>query len=249
MNDFDNLEAEHHPQKIRLRLAAPRNHGYLGDAVFGAIDGCVTTFAVVASAMGANLSVPIVIILGFANLIADGFSMAVSNFLGTKSERERVDQAREAEQQHIARFPEGEREEIRQIFARKGFNGEILEKIVQVISTDQQLWVNTMLSEELGLQVTGRKPLRAALATFMAFVVVGLIPLISFLLPGMSMATRFGLSIGFTAVAFAGVGLVKAYVLDRPLLRSGIETLLTGGAAATLAYVVGVLLRNIVGVF
>ena len=76
----------------------------------------------------------LVIILGFANLLADGFSMALSNYLGTKSDPERVDQARQDEERHIAQVPEGEREEIRQIFAGKGFSGETLEKIVGVIT-------------------------------------------------------------------------------------------------------------------
>jgi VIT1/CCC1 family predicted Fe2+/Mn2+ transporter len=245
MSELEKLRAEHRPEEITRRLAAKSGHGYLSDAVFGAIDGCVTTFAVVASAMGANLSNTVVIILGFANLIADGFSMAVSNYLGTKSDRERVEQARRAEQRHILHVPEGEREEIRQIFARKGFGGDVLEKIVEVISTNKQLWVDTMLSEELGLQLTGRHPLRAALATFIAFVLVGFVPLFSFLSPGLDSSERFATSIAMTALAFAGVGFAKAFVLERSLLRSGAETLLTGGCAAALAYGVGVWLRHL----
>lgn len=86
--------------------------------MFCAIGGCVTTFAVVASATGANLSHNVVTILGFANLIADGSSTAVGNYLGTKSERERVEQARQSEEKHIQQVPEGEREEVRQNHVR-----------------------------------------------------------------------------------------------------------------------------------
>jgi vacuolar iron transporter family protein len=247
MTELERLRAEHHPEEIRRRLDGKSGHGYLGDAVFGAIDGCVTTFAVVAGAMGANLSHNVIIILGFANLVADGFSMAVSNYIGTKSERERVEQAREAEQRHIAHFPEGEREEVRQIFARKGFTGDVLEKIVEVISTNPKLWVDTMLSEELGLQVVGRQPLRAGLATFAAFVAVGLVPLLSFVIPGLESSHPFAISIALTAMAFAGVGIAKAFVLERSLLRSGVETLLMGGGAAALAYTIGVWLRQMFG--
>ena len=130
---------------VRERLAARRQHNYLGDAVLGAIDGCVTTFAVVASAVGAGFSGVVVIVLGLANLLADGFSMAVGNYLGVKSEPERVERARRAEQHHIDGVPEGEREEIRQIFERKGFGGDVLEKIVEGITRDRRLWVDTML--------------------------------------------------------------------------------------------------------
>ena len=96
------------PHIIRGRLADKPGHGDLGDAVFGANDGCVTTLAVVAGAMGGGLEHTVVLILGFANLIADGFSMAVGNYLSTKSEGERLEQARENELRHIADFPEGE---------------------------------------------------------------------------------------------------------------------------------------------
>jgi len=86
MTELDKLRAEHQPEAIRLRLAGKKAHRYLGDAIFGAVDGSVTTFAVVAGAVCAQFSGGVVIILGVANLVADGFSMAVSNYLGTKSE-------------------------------------------------------------------------------------------------------------------------------------------------------------------
>src|SRR3712207_3725854 len=85
----ERLEAEHRPEAVRRRLSERRGPGYLGDAVLGGIDGCVTTFAVVAGAVGADFSGLVVVVLGFANLLADGFSMAVSK-IGRASGRERV---------------------------------------------------------------------------------------------------------------------------------------------------------------
>jgi vacuolar iron transporter family protein len=249
MKPSDRLQAEHLPEAIRERLEGGRRHGYLGDAVLGGIDGCVTTFAVVAGAVGAGFSATVVVILGFANLIADGFSMAVSNYLNTKSQHEEVEKARRMENRHIDQIPQGEREEVRQIFARKGFDGDVLDKIVQVITGDRKLWVDTMLVEELGLQIHGPHPFRAGLSTFIAFGVVGLIPLIPYLFPGMvDAADGFVASAIVTAFAFAGVGLVKGYVLERPMLRSGAETLLIGGGAAVLAYGIGLVLGNVFGI-
>lgn len=242
------LKAEHSPRAIRDRLATRASAGYLGDAVLGAIDGCVTTFAVVAAAVGGGFSGTVIIVLGFANLIADGFSMAVSNYLGTKSQREEVENARAAERRHIEEIPEGEREEIRQIFAGKGFAGEVLEKIVAVITADRKLWVETMITEELGLDGGNRSPRRAALATFSAFIAVGLLPLIPFLVPRTDHATQFLASAVMTAFAFAAVGVTKGFLLQRSAVRSGIETLLTGGGAAALAYFVGAWLRRAYGV-
>ena len=241
------LEEMHRPDAIRDRLAEQHRHSYLGDAVLGGIDGCVTTFAVVAGAVGGGFSSLVVVVLGFANLLADGFSMAVSNYQSTKSQREQVEMARREEEHQITHIPEGEREEIRQIFAGKGFEGEVLESIVDGITQDQQLWVDTMLTEELGLQLDGPRPLKAGMATFGAFLLVGFIPLLPFLLPGLSLETTFVLSMMGAATACFGIGLGKGLVLGRSALRSGLETLLTGGGAAALAYLVGVWLRQLFG--
>ena len=242
-----NHKEQHRPEVVRQRLNQQPSHSYLGDAVLGGIDGCVTTFAVVAGAVGGGLSGMVIIVLGFANLLADGFSMAASNYLSVKSQREEVDKARKEEKAHIARFPQGEREEIRHIFANKGFEGDILDRVVDVITRDEKVWVHTMLTEEHGLQVEGRQPVRAGLNTFTAFLLVGAMPLIPFLIPGLEAGTRFAASIGVTTLAFLSVGILKGMVLRANARRAGLETLLIGGIAAALAYAAGHLLRQMYG--
>jgi VIT1/CCC1 family predicted Fe2+/Mn2+ transporter len=184
----------------------------------------------------------VVLILGFANLAADGFSMAVSNYQGTKTERESLALAVREEEEHVRLVPEGEREEIRQIFAAKGFGGETLERIVEVISRNRDVWVDTMLSEERGLARKGADPLRAAAATFAAFAVAGLIPLLPFLF---SWKIAFEASAGITAAAFFAIGIARGLILRRPALRSGLGILAMGGAAA-LAFAAAFLLRGLV---
>ena len=243
----EQLKKEHRSSVIERRLQERNEHSYLGDAVLGGIDGGITTFAVVAGSVGGGLPGLVVVVLGFANLLADGFSMAVSNYLGTKSRRDQVSQTRKQERRQIKRYPQGEREEIRQIFARKGFEGELLEDIVAGITDDPQIWVDTMITEEFGLQVDGPDPLKAGLATFFAFLVVGLVPLMPYLIPGLEPSLRFAISAGMTAAAFLLVGLLKGWALERPFLRSGLETLLTGSGAAILAYLVGFGIRQAFG--
>jgi len=233
------LEHSHEPDAIRRRLAAGRQPSYLRDAILGGIDGCVTTFAVVASAAGAGLPGLVALTLGLASLIADGFSMAVSNYQGVKSDRDALEQTRREEQRHIRLAPDGEREEIRQIFARKGFHGEVLERIVDTITADHQLWVDTMLREEHGLALQGARPLRAGLSTFVAFVLVGAVPLLPFLLPGLGVAVAFPLSAALTGAVFFAIGLGKGVIIGGGRLRAGAETLLMGGGAAVIAYLVG----------
>jgi VIT1/CCC1 family predicted Fe2+/Mn2+ transporter len=108
-----------------------------------------------------------------------------------------------------------------------------------VITQDRRLWVDTMLTEELGLALEGPRPWQAALATFIAFFIVGLVPLVPFLLPWLTPAQRIVTSAIVTALAFLSIGVAKGAVLQRSPLRSGLETLLVGGAAAALAYLVG----------
>ena len=119
------MEHEHSKQAIARRLAGAPSSSYLRDWVYGGIDGAVT-FAIVAGVIGAQLSNRVVLILGVANLVADGFSMAASNYSGTKTEHEEQAQLRAIEERHIEAVPEGEREEIRQIFRGKGFRGRDL---------------------------------------------------------------------------------------------------------------------------
>lgn len=245
------LEADHTPEAIRARLRGSPSHSYLSDFIFGGIDGTVTTFAVVSGVLGAELSSGIVIILGVANLLGDGFSMAVSNFLGTRAENQQREGARRAEEYQISVVPEGEREEVRQIFAEKGFSGDVLDRIVEVITSERERWVDTMLKEELGLALEGASPWRAGLSTFMAFMVAGLIPLLAFIFaaafPG-SLANPFLWSAIMTGITFFVIGALKSRFVDEKWFHSGMETLVIGGAAAGLAYLVGALLKGIVNV-
>lgn len=242
------LEAEHTAEAVRRRLSAPPPASYLRDFIYGAIDGTVTTFAVVAGVEGASLSATVVIILGVANLAADGFSMAVSNFLGSRADAQQRERALREEHRHIELVPDGEREEIRQLFAAKGFRGDDLERVVDVITSDRDVWVATMMREELGYGSDAVDPVRAAASTFVAFVTVGFLPLAPFIwdlvLPG-DVAEPFTWSAILTGVAFFVVGGLKARFVDQPFWRSGLETLAVGGAAAVLAYVIGAVLQGV----
>lgn len=239
------LAHEHSKEAIAARLASDHQHSYLRDFIYGAIDGCVTTFAIVAGVVGAGLQSQTIIILGVANLVADGFSMAVSNYLGTKSEVDKLSLARKTEEQHIQRIPDGEIEEVRQIFSQKGFEGQLLEDVVEVITGNRRLWVDTMLQEEWGLNLNIPSPTKAGAVTFVAFVFVGTLPLSPFLaglVPGVSLSGAFTMSCLMTAVTFFGIGALKSLFTAEHYVQAGLETLLMGGGAALLAYFVGHLL-------
>jgi len=173
---------------------------------------------------------------------------AVSNYQSARTREDQLERTRRDEYAHIEHVPEGETEEIRQIFAAKGFSGDTLEKIVATITSDKKSWVETMLVEEHGLALESPRPLLSALATFAAFIVVGLVPLVPFLIVFLLPAQVFPASVIFSMVAFFAVGALKGHVLNDRRLKHGTETMLAGSLAAMLAYFAGSVLREMFGV-
>jgi len=221
---------------------------YVGDFVYGAIDGSVTTFAVISGVAGASLSSNIVIILGLANLFADGFSMAVGNYLSSKSDREFIEKERKREEWEIENYPKGEVEEIRAIYRKKGFKGKNLENAVKTIISNKEVWVDTMMKNELNLIEEKTSPIKKGAVTFVSFAIVGFIPLSPYFLSFFSetiKASVYQLSIIMTFIAFFFIGSAKVYVTKKNWLISGLETLLVGGAAAIIAYGIGYILRGL----
>jgi VIT1/CCC1 family predicted Fe2+/Mn2+ transporter len=242
-----NADMKKQTRSVRVRLQSRQHTQNVSDAVLGAIDGCVTTFAVVSGAVGAGFSATVALVLGLANLLADGFSMAVSNYESIKAHHEFIEATRKTEENHIQEIPEGEQEEIRQIFREKGYAGDLLEKIVETITQDSRLWVETMLTEEYGLQKTRFSPWKSAIVTFAAFLLVGAMPLLPFLFSGLDMQSKFNMSATLAGLVFFGIGMIKGLVFQKAVIRSGIGTLLTGGAASALAYLTGLILRGVLG--
>jgi VIT1/CCC1 family predicted Fe2+/Mn2+ transporter len=244
----EDLKREHEPGAIAARLREHRRPHGISDAVLGGIDGCITTFAIVTGSVGAGFPTHVAIILGVANLLADGISMAVSNYESLKAHNEFVEATRRAEERHIDEIPEGEREEIRQIFVQRGLADEALEKIVEIVTSDRRLWVDTMLAEEHGLQGVHPDPMRSGAITFAAFVSVGLVPLLPFLIAPLGMPLQLYVSVTLAMLVFFAIGSLKSLFLGRPPLKAGLMTLLTGGSAAAIAFLVGNVLRNVFGI-
>ena len=232
------LEHKHTSEEIQARLARDSRGNYLRDWIYGGVDGTVTTFAIVAGVVGAALPGTVVLVLGLANLIADGFAMGAGNYSATKADLDDYRRLLAIERKHIAMEPGGEREEIRQIFALKGFAGAELERIVDVITADEDRWAKTMAVEEYGLSPAVKSPILAALSTSAAFVLCGLVPLASYLA-----AYSIGWCVMATALVFFGIGAAKSRWSTAGWARSGLETLLIGMSAAAVSFAIGYGLR------
>lgn len=238
----DPLEHDHSPRAIRHRLSGQTKPNYLRDWVYGGIDGAITTFAIVAGVAGANLSPRIVIILGVANLLADGLSMAASNYSGTKTEVDEIARLTEIEHRHIRLAREGEIEEVRQILRLKGLEGEVLEGAVAAIISNEDTWVRLMLAEEYGVSTAQREPLISGASTFGAFLLAGAVPLAPYLLGA---EAALGWAVAMVVLVFFAIGSLKSRWSLQSWWRSGLETLSIGLAAASVAYGVGYLLKGL----
>jgi len=219
---------------------------YLREFVYGGIDGAVTTFAVVAGGFGAGLDPGILIILGLANLLADGFSMSVGAFLSAKSEHDNFTKHEKIEYWEIENLPEIERQEIAAIYRAKGFRGELLEKVVDQICSDKDLWVAEMMKDELNMMRDGKSPFKIGVATLISFILVGFIPLMVYLWD-FFFPTDLNIFLWtsiLTGIAFLIVGWLKGVVNQTPALRSISETVALGLLAAIVAYYVGDLLES-----
>jgi VIT1/CCC1 family predicted Fe2+/Mn2+ transporter len=216
---------------------------HFDDFIYGSIDGAVTTFAIVAGVVGASLSPGIILILGFANLFADGFSMAAANYQASKARNEFIEMKRKQEEWEIDNLEDQEKEEIREIYSNKGFKDELLEEVVRIITSRRKVWVDTMMKEELGLIEDDKRPIDSSVSTFVGFNLVGLIPLLPFMMfiamgidPN---SDAFVYSIIFVVAAFFLVGIIKGKIVKKSKIKSGLYTLIIGGVAAMVAYLVG----------
>ena len=221
---------------------------YLSEFVYGGIDGCITTFAVVAGSVGAGLDSSVIIILGFANLFADGFAMSIGAYLSTKSEIDNFNKHKQIEYWEIENLPEVEKEEIREIYHNKGFSGDLLEQIVDTITSDKDRWVDVMMKEELDMLEQKKSPFRIGLVTYLSFITIGLIPLIIYVWDYISpiSSNLFVWSSIFTGIGFIIIGILKTYLTQSNIWKGILGTLILGAIAALVAYYVGHLIEYII---
>ena len=230
---------------VDFRLGA-----YIRSMVYGGLDGIITTFAVVSGVAGAELGSGIILILGVANLLADGFSMGTGDYLSSKSEREYYDREARRQAWEIKNFPEGQRAELVALLREHGYSEADAERMTELQTRDPRRWVNAMMIEELGMLRDETNPLANAAATFVSFLVAGSLPLLAYLVGlviPIAPAAAFPISIGLTAAALFALGAAKVFVTGLNPIRSGMEMLLVGGLAGIAAYGVGALLKNISG--
>ncbi len=221
---------------------------YLGEFVYGGIDGAVTTFAVVSGAVGAGLNNKIIIILGFANLLADGFAMSVGAYLSSKSVKDNYNKHKAIEYWEVDHLPDLERKEVEDIYRNKGFDGGLLQQVVDTITADKDRWVDVMMKDELKMSEERKSPFIMGFVTYISFISIGIIPLIIYVwdyiatFPG----NLFVWTSILTSIGFILIGFLKTYVTQTSKLKGILETLVLGVLAAMVSYFVGDILEGII---
>ena len=225
-----------------------RNGKYIKSIVYGGLDGIITTFAVVAGSVGGELSFRVVLILGFSNLLADGFSMAVGDFLSTKSQNEYEKTVRHKKQIDIMQHPEQEAKQIKNSFTEQGINEHDADLLVTTLAKYEKPFVNQIMKMEYGSNTTEDSPLKNAIVTFLSFSIFGIVPLLIYVLsmyiPGL-LQNAFYIAALLTGMTLFILGAVKSKVTQSNWLRSGFEMLVVGGLAAVVAYGVGAILGGL----
>jgi len=224
-----------------------KSGNYIKSAVYGGLDGIITTFSIVSSIGGANFpnAIAITLILGLSNVLGDGISMALGDYLSTKSEIEFTAHERKRETWEVENNPKAEVDEMVELFKGKGYSEEDSRQVCDILSKHKDAWVDIMMVEELGLMTCDESPTKNGIVTFISFILFGIIPLCPYIIAYIfSLGTGiFIASVIVTGVTLVIIGTLKGLFTGQNLFKSGFEALVIGGIAAGATYLLGYLLE------
>jgi VIT1/CCC1 family predicted Fe2+/Mn2+ transporter len=214
------------------------------DFVFGFGDGINTSLGIAAGVGGADVSSNFIILAALVGMFTGAKAMAVQNYLAVKAQRELLRSEIAREEWEIENKPDVERQEIEDIYKAKGFSGKDLEMVVNKITSDKKVWLDTMLTEELKLniEVVGN-PLKSAFRMFGAFLVGGILPIIPFFF--LEGYVPLAIAIGISLTTSFLVGAVKSKLANMSILKGGLEMAGLGTGIALVGFGIGTELGNL----
>ncbi len=231
----------------RNRFVSPYKHRHvepeakrgkvIKELVFGVQDGALTTLGVVTGITGAAAGNSLIVLAGVVSLITEAISMGVGEYLSSKSEVEVYRHEIELEKLEMKEVPEIERWEVEEIFRKKGFEGSLLKSVVDKITANKKLWLETMLLEELGFPKKFDDPRKLGFIMFLTSLIGGAIPIIPYLIMQPGAAIVF--SVIATAIALFAVGAAKTAMVKGSWLKGGVEMMSVGMLVALVGYSIG----------
>mmetsp|Transcript_424 Transcript_424/g.626 ORF Transcript_424/g.626 Transcript_424/m.626 type:complete len:310 (-) Transcript_424:228-1157(-) len=227
---------------------------YVKAMIFGGLDGILTSFAIVAGAAGGNLGWPSVLVLGFSNIFADALGMGVGEYLSSKAHNEYVLSEKRREEWELRNHRDGEIQEMVDIYTQRGMSESDANMVVNTMAKYEELFVNVMMNEELGLQVPDEDEddtIKEGFVMFLAFASFGALPLLGYVIcpmvdPNLESGELFGLAAGITLTSLFVMGAVKSYFGTKPWYWSGMEMLILGGCCAAVAYLIGNIVDSLI---
>lgn len=206
------------------------------DVVIGMADGLTVPFALAAGISGAIAASHIVVTAGIAEIAAGGIAMGVGGYLAARTDVEHYRTEHAREERETRELPDVERREVAEILEKYGITGETRDRVVDEVSADSKRWVEFMMRFELGLEEPDpKRALRSALTIGGSYVVGGLIPLFPYMVLGEA-HRALSVSAAVTLVTLFVFGFVKGRLTGISPFRGGLQTLLTGGIAAAVAF-------------
>lgn len=234
------------PDQAKLKNAKPLHHAEkheknnLSDVILGGQDGLVNVLGVILGIAAAAAPTRLILAAGLAATFAESISMAAVAYTSNIAARDYYAAQLEREKREIKEIPEMEREEIREIYRKKGFEGKLLEDVVRVITSNEKVWLETMMQEELQLTpVENARPFSAALVVGISAVIGSLIPLAPFFFLPVNQAIYA--SICVSALVLFIVGFLKAKWTVGNVWKSGLEIAIIGIVSALVGYGIGLL--------
>ncbi len=228
-------ELEPHPQNEWWHRAA--SSALLRNFVFGSADGLVTVMAFVAGVSASLGTRKLVLLAGVAEMFAGAFSMGLGALLGSRAEEHLYARERAREIREIHEMPEREREELRDIYRKKGFIGDDLERVIATLTANDERWIEVMMTEELGLHPVETPAWQSGVVVGSSYIVAAAVPLLPYLFVGGRAA--LGASLLLTTLALACVGWAKSSFTQRPIIGGIVETCLLGLGGTAICFALG----------
>ena len=222
---------------------------HLKEVVYGGIDGIVTTFAVVAGFSGAEmlidgsgngLPVLVVLLFGLANLFADGLSMGIGDYLSSRAEKKQYENSFDSEKRELTENFDFENDETRYILQEQGISKDDANELLKIYQKYPDFWIDFMMRYELEMSPPDEAPFKGALATFLAFICFGIIPLLPYIF-NINFINTFIVSSISAIVALTLLGIFRSKVTNEKVILSIAETVFLGIVAGSVAYGVGLL--------
>jgi len=231
-----------------------KNFGeHLKSIIYGGLDGIVTTFAVVAGVQGASLKVEVILVLGFANLVADGISMGIGDYLSERAQMDFVKSERKREMWEFNNYKQGEIEEMIEIYTKRGVNRKDAELILTTMAKYPDFFVDHMLIQELDIKpvVDNSSPIWNGLATMISFMLFGIVPLLSYIIfetvQFQNFDPKFMISIFLTFLTLLILGAIKGKITASNIWKSSLLVGINGAIAAMASYAVGLAISQLIG--